>query len=292
MLAILQDHLSLTETPEMINLYERAIDLFEKYDLEDYEMGYDDILMSADGAVDGISISGNDALHGLTVRYADLILTEHQIVLSNEATLLHRILVLEFIRQIEYTELVSECFETLSSEDWDNLDKFGKCMEIVSGVVEEDSMLFLEQVPDCVIKTMQEYFGRRVELEVATETLDQSVKDVFREMDKYVRIIKGQEMRSAKYLFDEEGCVGLPFEHHFNQNKDYLLKLPLQAMIYECIGFALLSEDGLANPEKIILASVGAYIGDLDRLTVIQYEISKILIDYRNEVSSGVGLVI
>lgn len=292
MLAILQDNLALTETPEMITLYERAIALFDQYNLEDYQIGYEDILLSADGAVDGVSISSNAALHSLTVRYADQLLTEHQILLSDEASLLHRILVLEFIKQVERTELVAECFEILSNEDIDNLDKFGKCMDVVSSIPEEDSMLFLEQIPDCVIGTMRNYFARRVELEVETETLDQSVRNVYRELDKYIRIIKGQEMRCAKYLFEDEGCIGLPFDHHFKQNQEYLLKLPLQAMLYECIGFALVSEDGLANPEKVILESVGAYIGDLDRLTVIQYEISKILIDYRNEVSSGVGIVI
>lgn len=291
MQAILEDHLSLTVPPAMFDLYSRIIDLFEAYDVEDYQLSYDDILCSADGAVDGVSVADNDAIYRQTMDFAKQILREHQITLSDDATMLQYYTVLDFIKQIERTELVEECYAILLDDNTDNLDKFGKCLFEVSGVIEEDSMLFLSDIPDCVIEKMKYYFSRRVELEVSTETLDASVKDVYREMDKFIRIVQGQEMRSAKYLFDEDGCIGMPFEQHFKQNQDYLLELLLEAMLYECIGFALISENGLENPEKTIIAVLGEYISDLDRLTVIQYELSKILINYRNEISSGVGII-
>lgn len=292
MLSILQDHLSQTQTPEMLTLYMRANDLFDKFDLEDYQLAFEDLLVSADGAVDGVSVLSSDAIYNLTMSFLHQITTEHQITLSSSASMLNYIDVLEFVRQIEYTELIQECLDAVNCDDIDNLDKFSRCMLIVNSIPEEDSMLYLEMIPDCVINTMHSYFAHRVELEVITEALDPSVRDVYREMDKYARIIKGQEMLSYKYLFDEDGVVGLPFNHHYRQHEVYLLGLPLQAMVYECIGFALLSEGGLTNPQQIILESVGTAITDLDRLTRIQYEISKTLIEYRNEISSGIGLVI
>lgn len=291
MLSILQDHLSLTQPPAMFGLYERANDLFEKFDLEDYQLRYEDLLVSADGAVDGVSTASSEAIYNLTMQFLQQITDEHQIVLNAEATMQHYITVLEFVRQIEQTELVQECLDALSCDDLDNLDKFIRCMNVVTGIEEEDAMLFLEAPPDCVIKTMRDYFARRVELEVETEQLDQSTREVYREMDKFARVIKGQDMRSYKYLFDEEGVVGLPFEHHFRLNERYLMELPLQAMVYECVGFALLSEGGLTNPQQVIMECVGKGITDLERATKIQFEISKTLIDYRNEVASGIGLV-
>lgn len=292
MLPILQDHLSLTVPPPMMELFERANDLFEKYDLEDYQLGYEDLLVSSDGAGDGMSTCTTDSLYNLTMQYLRQITTEHQITLNPEAGMLQYILVLEFIRQIEYTELVEDCLDALSCEDLDDLDKFTRCMEIVSSIPEEESMLFMEPVPECVIATMREYFKRRVELEVDTDPLDPNTKAVYREMDKYARIIKGQEMRSYKYLFDEEGTIGLPFKHHYRQNEQYLLALPVQALVYECIGFALLSEGGMENPQQIIMECLGQAITDLEQTTKIQFEISRTLIEYRNEVASGVGLVV
>lgn len=292
MLSILQDHLSLTQPPEMMALYERAIVLFDKYDLEDYQLGYEDLLVSADGAVDGQSTASDMAIHNLTMIYLKQITTEHQITLSSEATMLHYIQVLEFVREIEATELVQECLDALNCDDFDNLDKFARCMLLVSSVLEEDSMMYLDSIPDCVISTMRGYFARRAELEVQTEQLDPATRDVYREMDKYARIIKGQEMLSYKFLFEEEGAVGLPFEHHYRANEAYLLGLPLEAMVYEVIGFALISEGGLTNPQQIIMDCLGKTISDLERITRIQYEISKTLIDYRNEVASGIGLVV
>ena len=85
--------------------------------------------------------------------------------------------------------------------------------------------------------------------------------------------------------------MGLPFAQLYQQNEQYLMELTLQAMVYECIGFALISEDGMTNPQKVIMECVGKGITDLERATKIQYEISKTLIEYRNEVASGIGLV-
>ena len=292
MLPILQDHLSLAVPPELMALYERVHDLFDKYDLEDYELGFEDLMVSADGAGDGISMASNEAIHKLTMTYLKQITTEHQITLSEDATMLHYIQVLEFVRQIEFTELVQECLDTLECDDLDNLDKFGRCMLLVSSIAEEDSMMFMASIPDCVIATMRSYFARRVELEVGTDQLDPAMRDVYREMDKYARVIKGQEMLSYKYLFEDEGAIGLPFEHHYKQNEKYLLSLPTQAMIYECIGFALISENGLVNPQQVIMDCVGKSLTDLEQITKLQYEISKTLIEYRNEVASGIGLVV
>lgn len=291
MLSILQDHLSQTVPPAMMELFERANDLFEKFDLEDYQLGYEDLLVSSDGAVDGSSTCSTEALYNLTMQFLKQITDEHQITLSSEAQMTQYILVLEFIRQIEFTELIQDCLDCLSCEDYDNLDKFGMCMGIVSGIQEEDAMVFLDTIPDCVIKTMRDYFARRVELEVETDQLDPAMREVYREMDKYARVIKGQDMRSYKYLFDEEGALDLPFEYHYRQNEAYLLGLPVEAMVYECIGFALVSEGGLTNPQQTIMNCIGKAITDLERATKIQYQISKTLIEYRNEVASGVGLV-
>ena len=291
MLDILQDHLSLTQPPAMFDLYERANDLFDKFDLEDYQLGYQDLLITADGAGDGLRVADNTAIYNLTMQYLLQITTEHQITLNNDASMRNYVELLEFIKQIEYTELIQECADVLGCEEYDNLDKFGKCMDIVSSIPEEDSMLFLETIPDCLIRTMKAYFDNRVTLEVETESLDPETRDVFREMDKYARIIKGQEMRSYKYLFEEEGVVGLPFEYHYNQNEQYLVELNSEALIYECIGYALLSEGGLNNPQQTIIDCLGKYNTDLDALTKLQYDISKVLIDYRNEVASGIGIV-
>lgn len=291
MLDILQDHLSLTQPPAMFELYDRANDLFDQFDLEDYQFGYQDLLISADGAGDGVSIADNTAIYNLTMQYLKQITTEHQITLSQQASMLNYIQVLEFIKQIERTELVQECVDALGCDEFDNLDKFSLCLFVVVSLPQEDSMLFLEEIPDCVIATMYSYFKNRADLEVETDRLDPATRDAYREMDKYARVVKGQEMRSYKYLFEEDGAVGLPFEHHYKMNTEYLLNLPTTALIYESIGFALVSEGGLSNPQKTILDCLGKYITDLEQLTIIQIEITKVLIDYRNEVASGIGLV-
>lgn len=291
MLPIVEDQLRTTETPEMFILYDRMFDMFDAFDVEDYQTAYEDLMISADGAFDGVSVFDNMALHNLTMKFAKQILLEHQIGLDDFATMHHYVVVLEFIKDIEKTELLELCHDALVDESTDNIDKFSACLEIVSNIPASSSMEFIASIPDCVIETIKNYFERRIDLEVAKDSIDETVKDVYKELDKFVRLIEGQDMRCYQYLFIEDGCVGLPFSHHFKLNEEYLLKLPLQAMLYELVGFALISENGLSNPEKTIVSTLGEYIDDLERLTVIQYELSKVLIEYRNEIGSGIGFV-
>lgn len=291
MLPIVEDQLRTTETHEMFLMYDRMFDMFDAFDVEDYQIAYEDMMISSDGAYDGCTVFDNAALYRLTMQFAQQILREHQIELSDNATMIHYVLVLEFIKDIEKTELIELCHDALVDETTDNIDKFGACLEIVSSIPASSSMEFLGKIPDCVIETIADYFQRRIELEIAKDAIDPSVKEVYKELDKFARLIEGQAMRCYQYLFIEEGCVGLPFTHHFKLNEEYLLALPTQAMLYELVGFALISENGLANPEKIIIASLGEYIEDLDRLTIIRYELSKVLIEYRNEIGSGIGFV-
>lgn len=291
MLPIVEDQLRTTETHEMFLMYSRMFDMFDAFDVEDYQLAYEDLMISADGAFDGVSVFDNHALYNLTMLFAKQILLEHQIGLSDSATMNHYIQVLEFIKDIEKTELLELCHDALVDETTDNIDKFANCLEIVSSIPVSSSMEFLGSIPDCVISTVADYFQRRIDLEVAKDAIDSSVKDVYKELDKFARLIEGQSMRCYQYLMVEDGCVGLPFTHHFKLNEEYLLALPLQAMLYELVGFALISENGLSNPEQTIISSLGEYIEDLDRLTVIQYELSKVLIEYRNEIGSGIGFI-
>lgn len=292
MLAQLQDQLAMTQPPEMMTLYERANNLFDDFDLLDYTIGYQDLLSSVDGAADGLGDPRDESIYSLTFKYLRQIADEHQIRLSDEATMLNYITVLEFVKQIEHTELVQQCADALANDETDNLDKFGLCMLFVSSVELEDSMIYLEEIPDCVIKTMRGYFDGRVALEVETESLDPAVRQIYKELDKFVRTIAGQDMHSYKYLFEQEGETGLPFPLHYKDNEDYLLKLPVQQLVYELIGFALISEGGLNNPQQVIMDCLGKSITDLDRITTIQYLISTTLIEYRNTIASGVGIVV
>lgn len=288
---ILEDHINQTEPPVMVELYQRAHALFDKFGLEEAHQEFEDLMVSAEGSADGRSTTDSMAIHGLTLSILKQILDMHQIVLQEEATLQDYVVVLEFIKKLDETELLQDVLEGLRCEDFDSIDKFARCMLVVSDVPEEESLLYLDRVPDCVIKVMTDFITKRLMFEAAIEPLDESVQVVFREFDKFTRAVGGAEMRSHKYLFEENGITGLPFSSYFKGNASYLMGLAPEDMVLECIGFSILSDDAFNNPSKVIMETIGEYVGDLNVLTKLQMLLLQTLLQYRNEMTSGVSKV-
>lgn len=288
---IIEDHLSLTEPPEMFSLYSRAFYLFDAFGLEGLHSQYEDLMVSADGAGDGISQASNQSIYSLTIEILDQMLTQHQIAVNESATFANRIEVLEFIKQLDVTEFIAECREALRHDEFDNTDKFIRCMSIVQGMEEEDIALFIEPIEDCVIRVLKDFIERRCEFEIAVEPLDEDVKRVYKSLDRFSRAVKGSEMLCHKYVFDEEGVVGLPFAHYFKMNQEYLMGLRPEDMVLELIGWCIVSCDGFNDPTKTAMSEVSKYITDLNTTTRIHMLFEQTLIQYRNEIVSGVSRI-
>lgn len=288
---ILQNHLSQTEPAEMFSLYDRAIALFDAYGQEAEQEQMEEILATADGAVDGMGEANNAALYEYVVLVLDNILRQHQISLTEDASLKARIEVLEFIKQLDATELIEECKLALDCDETDNTDKFVQCMATVTGLQEEDILTYMQPVLDCVIKVLKEFINRRCEFELATEELDDDIKNIYREFDKYSRAVGGSGMVSHQYLFDHEGAVGLPLVHYYETNKQYLRQLTVDDMVLELIGFSIMSEDGFNNPSKAIMQAISKDYDDLNEITKIQMTVQQTLLQYRNEIASGVSII-
>lgn len=288
---ILQNHLSQTETPEMFVLYERALALFDAFGQEAEQEQMEEILATADGAMDGMGMANNSAIYEYVILVLDNILRQHQIELNETATLQARIEVLEFIKMLDQTELIDECKQALDSDELDNTDKFVRCMNSVTGLEELNILEYVEPVHDCVIRAMKEFIDRRCEFESAVEALDDSVKQIYRDFDKYSRAVGGAGMLSHQYLFEYEGAVGLPLSHYYETNKQYLLELTVEDMVLELIGFSIMSEDGFNNPATAIMECISKDYADLNQITKIQMTVQQTLAQYRNEISTGVSLI-
>lgn len=288
---VYEDHIALTEPPEMQDLLHRAHDLFDQYGLEAAHQAFDDLLSSADGVAGTDNTASNNAGHALTLEFINQLLQLHHIRLNEDATLANRVEVLEFIKVLDTTEILEPLMWALKCDEFDNCDKFARCMLEACDIAEEDSLLYLEEVPDAVINTMLTFIEKRIEFEVVIEPMDEGAKTVFREFDKFSRACGGAEMRSHKYLFEEDGVPCMDFDFYFKANREYLLGLSVDDMVLECIGFAIMSDDGFNNPTAVIMQSLQEYVGDLNKLTGIHMKLQLTLNQYRNEISSGVTMV-
>lgn len=287
MLPILEDHLMLTETPAMQALYKEVTELFSQYDWEHTQNAYEDLLVSSPGLESGDA--DNLTLYNLTIGFTTQILREHGLELAEHCHLRDHVKFLKFIKAVETTEMVQECLVCIANEDMDNEEKFAQIVEYVTGDQIEDTIEMIPTVPYSVMRTLKEYFERRAQFMQQAETFDPAYVRVCNEMDLFARTIAGTEMQSYKHLFNDNGVIGMPFDFYWTRYKGYLLTLALQDLVYELIGFSLLSENGMDNPQKTIMQVIDQSFGNLETVTEIQNILTKSLIEYRNKVSSGVA---
>lgn len=271
----------------MQDLYREVTELFTQFDWEHTQNAYEDLLLSSPGE-SGDAVD-SPTLYNLTLGFTDQLLREHGIVMSDESHLRDHCAILSFIKKIETTEMVQECLLIINNEIIDNEEKFAQCVEYVIDRPLESTIEMIPTVPDSVIRTLKEYLQGRSRFMQTTEAIDPKYARMCNEMDLFARTIGGTSMVSYKHLFENNGVVGMEFKFYWNNYKQYLLSLSEQDLVYECIGFAIMSVEGMENPQKIILEAVNATYGNLETITNIQNALTRTLIEYRNKVTSGVA---
>lgn len=281
------NHLSQTTPPAMYDLLERSIVLMESFGFDHLQEDLEEIIASTDGAMDSGELSTNSVYQYLSDS-ATTLLSQHAIELSEEAMIPVKLHLLQFIKDVEKTELIVFCRDMLASDEFDNADKLLNCIEAVCGIDPIEIQDYLLPLPDSVIRTLHEYFDKRCLFEEEVEPLPENLGIIYRDFSHFIRSTQGETMACAQYVFEIGGAVNMPLEHYVDQYKDYLFALSPENLSLELIGFCILSEDGIANPVKTIMQNVEKYITDLNVLTKLEMTVHLDINQYRNELSSGV----
>lgn len=286
MLKILEDHLRLTVPVDMFIEFNRAYDLLQAYDWTHVDDAYTDALVSSDGQYGVLS---TDGLYNMTLEFLRTICTEHQVTLSEEARLQDYCVVLEFIKQVEYTEFVREAINLISSDEFNDTEKFCELMVLILGGHAVEYMEFVHYVSEAVINKIKEYFQAREATMEVIEEKPESTKEVYIQMETFGRAVAGKDMMSYKFLMENEGAVGMPLQFYWTLHKDYLTMLSDEDLIYELIGFGMMAEGGLDDVIATVMALLNSVYNNIDHLTKLQNLLTTTLVEYRNEISTGVG---
>lgn len=286
MLAILEDHLKQTVPVEQFMLFHRAHELFDKYDWSHAQDAFEDLMVSSDGLHGTASIT---AIHDLTLELLLAITTEHQISLNADAKIEQYCQVLEFVKQVEFTEFITESVNLLSTDDLNNTEKFCELMAMVSGGNVFDYLLYVEEIPDAVISMLKQYFAKREANEIAFDGLPEENREVYVQMESFSRVVAGNDMVSYQFLIANDGAIGMPLEFYWKLHEEYLKSLPDEDLIYELIGFGMMSSGGLDDVMAVVNTLLSNQFSNIDHLIKLQNLLTTTLVEYRNEISTGVA---
>ncbi len=285
MIDLLQTHIEQCIAPALGADYLAAFELTEQLNLDSDEFYSDLFMRDANNQVENI----NAVIHDAVMSDIYAVLTTHGVGVSLEAPLDRLLPILKFFTQIENTEFIDSVSDIVQDDGFNTNEKLAACINIVTGYSEEDLHDVLVDVPESVITGLNRYMESRRKNEDPIEEQDPAIHEKYVKMlGQYIKIVQGNDMRCYQHASIEGVELGLPLEYYWALYRDYLTTIPMEAMIYEMIGFCLISESFDKNPTTMIAPIIEKYYGsDIDKISQANIIISNTLINIRNSAGSG-----
>lgn len=285
MIDILENHLKQNVPTPLYDLYMAVFEITEQLGSDADEYFSNLFMMYGSGLVDDI----NQDIHNAVMNEVYDVLSAHGIGVSLDADLSKIEPILRFLVMIEDTEFTDEVMAIVENDLMDHGEKVAQCIEQVVGVPVEETLPILIDVPETVILSIKRYMEQRISTQPKEDDYSAPVQaDYIKQLAQYVKIVQGSEMRCYQHAQIDGVELGLPIQYYWSLYREYLTSIPMEAMIYELIGFCLISDSHEKNPTETIGPIIESYYGsDIDKLTQANILITNTLINLRNSAKSG-----
>lgn len=255
------------DTPEMIQMYEKAWDILYTLGNTNFTSSIEEITMMMSG--NQFESYSSHFKHILNI-HLDLALNEHSIYLVEDCPFSMKIKVLEFILQIEVTEFVSGCARLLESDETNYKELFCEVMSLVMGEEVEVYLPYIENIPRVVITNMRDYILSREELETSLEAIDNADKrEQYKRIESYCRIMKAQDTIGYQLAFNYNSELNIDFYTLLSINIDKMDRSNIPTFAKELVALALCST-GWNNPQVEIEREMHRHTDDLKEISLIQ----------------------
>lgn len=285
MLELLKIHLQECFAIEEATLIEQAIEEMAKMNV-DSDAFYSNLFMEWEqGLVENI----NHEIRTAVVLDASNTLLAHGVTLTETAMLRDYVAFLRFFSSIEDYEDMETVLAIACSDEYDDVEKLCTAIEEVTGEEAVNLMACIEHVQSTVVSNMIKYCSERVQEQPIDTTEEIENRELGQALKTYADHIQGHDMACYKHVFEANAAVGLPIELYWKTYQDYLTSIPKEAMLYELIGFAIISDSADKNPADVIEPVLAMYYGeDIDQIAMAKTIVNQVIIDVRNSLTSGV----
>lgn len=285
MIDILENHLRNTMPVDQVEECIYASTLLECLGVEMDEAHVSMAMDYANGTIENLTNVYYDSL------FNDIhsVFRNHNIGVSTESSISQILPILEFLVNIENSELIQEVSDAAKSDQFDNAERFALCVSIVTARTVEEILPHLMEVPFSVILSIQLYTSER--LSTADKENDNTAENslaYIKALTAYAQLVNGTQMKCYEYATTDGVVIGLPMDFYWQMYKDYLTSIPLQAMVYELIGFCIISDRHDSEPSTVILPIVNEYYGDdIEQSSKVSVLIRQTLLNLQTSANSG-----
>lgn len=285
MLDILKMHLSECFAVEEATLIEQAIQELALMNVDSDEQ-YSNLFMEwEDDLVDDL----NGSIRSFVMLDCMNALTAHGIFLNEDAKLPHYINILRFINMIDDYENPQSLLDVATNEEIDAPERFAMMVEELTGEAADNILAVVDSISSSFCPSTAEVLARMIAAMPIDTAEEVENRALGKALEVYATKINGKNMQCYKHVHEANAAVGLPLELYWKTYNAYLLSIPEDAMLYELIGFALISDRSADNPADVIAPILSTYFGDdIDKIAIAKSKINQAIIDIKGELNSGV----
>lgn len=265
----------------------RALELFDEYELEDYESGYLDIMMTLDNS--GLS-DGIVSITDLTRTLQDLILSQMGIELSEDTKIRQANTVLEVMRNLEATDMCSDIV-VICTESSEPAETLCEIIHSVSGLPAEEFYDVVFNVSDALIDRIREICEKQSSDHRSAIDREQSRKAI--ERLKRFKLFIGEDVDLAIWTCIMEFT---PLLQEFSLYYDKIIDKvkedkSIKGKAIHLFGATIVSSDAVSSPKEYIQEELNKTFTSIDEITPIMVAVQQVILDFESWESSGVKLV-
>lgn len=278
MLDILRDYLVEATSPENVDAIEKAHEAFDRIGLQDYNPGFEQLLMINDESDQGDTLGG---IIDLTKSLANGILKQHSITVSDEATVS---ILTEFIDAIVELQQASDHIPEIlkiCAQQHDPEELFSELVALVGTHEAEHYLVDLVYVSDALITRISELAQAQ---EFGTEN-EQDEERSFREeritrFNRFMHFLTDPELAISKIA--HMGIdAGYPYVVYANMIGREFEELDAVTAAQNMLGMAFYSGDGYGNPQGVIKTEMDNLVSDVNKITQIDIAVSDHLVRFQ-----------
>lgn len=275
MLDILQQHLAENATPELLAVMQDAHTAFERLGMENYESGFEELLMIEGSEVAGTKSAVDSALE-LTQALLRQVLAAHAVVLSEDTPLRVQVDVINALLDLQsYSDLAA--LQATASLDGLPAEVFAELVALVSTYTPHELLVYVEDVSWFLIKRLRELCSRTLTSEEVAEQNERLERFRAKILLAQACQVLAPDLAVTRAVQDGL-ALGLPFTTYLQQFGWQLAQWDVARSGQELLAMALMSRDGIDNPRAVVSEHIEKYIPGLDRVTQIDVDIASRLL--------------
>jgi hypothetical protein len=286
MLDALQEYLKTSTPLEYQIQVEEAHTHFERFGLQDHEVAFMDLLMTVDNED---RANFQDELTGLVTELQRHVLKQLEIELVEDLSIAQINQVLNFVSDIEDTELVDDVCNIIDSQT-DTSDKLCQLMGLLNSQEPEHYYDLILSVSETLLIKIKETVQKNTDEDDVVPIDIETNRKLLTQLNVFMSAMDRKPPIVYNLMIDGIN-PGLKFEEYYTKISPYLTSTDPQKSAYEIISATKVCKDIEGNVRDTVTEHLNKTFNSIDIVTPVLVAYDQMLLDFNHRVTSGIKRV-